>query len=579
MSLDFIKIGVGSSDVALAARQQEQLAYLTQSAIQEDISEDYLKAWVERKFHTNDYFLNWVKTIFRTENFLAFYKYFRNPLASASLVNDEMKNNLMRVFHAEDSYFKYHIKGKEVHTPPELDSLSFQDELFNALLFQHNDILVHDLRDVNTPYREFVPIKNVVAIESENNTIHKLCYQAQVVIEEKLVKGKLYMDAERYCFYEEDRELLNVPHDLGICPATYISMERFTSDVVRKSIFSYVRESFEQYIFLKTLQRMVDANGTIPITVEMKVNALNKDGKAEDGPEGMPMSAQEITSQRPELGRNNAAPINGNTLQAGTRIVVPPIKDKSTGEYNFDLMKNIIHFHYAPVEALEYLQKRISEVKKNILIAVLGDYSEANEAAKNELQVAKSYENKQDKLRALALNLSWVRNRSDYIMLALMHGRNAVSVDCFYGSDFFLESQEDLYNLLNKAPNIIERKSILVRASQNRNKFNPHKAAREKILYQLIPYISDSDFEKAIDRNLVDDVTFQYQNRFDYWIALFEASYGDIVIFWETLGDNKDSEKLLTINNLIINLIQKNYEQINSKADSTSQGVQGQRAK
>lgn len=569
MSLDFIKIGVGSNYLEHAVRQQEQLSHFTQSTLQEDILEDYLKQWVNRKYNGDDHFLNWVKNLFRTENFLAFFKYYRFPLASAGLVNDKIKDNLMRVFHAEDAYFNYIIRGKETGAPPELNTANFEEKIFNALLFRHNDIVVHDLSAINTPFREIISIKNVVALESKNSIIQKLCYTAVVNGE----KGYLYMDKDRYVFYNNNHEEINnIPHDLGECPADYISREPFSTDndIVRKSIFSYSRELLEEYVFLKTLQRMTEPNGAVPITTELKVKTNKRDGNDTDGPDSMPMSVMEIANQRPELGMTLVGHVNNAPLQAGTRIIIP-LEKQEDGNYNMDVIKNFINFHYIPIEALTYLNNRIQEIEKKFVITILGDYSEANESAKNELQVNKSYENKQDKLRAFSMNLSWIRNRSDFKFLALKYGRNSVMVNCFYGSDFFIETQEELYNLFAKSPNSIERKNILIRLSQNRNKFNIHKAEQEKILYHLIPYVSDMDFDKAIKQNIVDDITFQYQTRFNYWISLFEATYGDIVVFWnDVLNNMKDDEKLFVINKLITNLIKTNYEQskttINNRA-------------
>ena len=39
---------------------------------------------------------------------------------------------------------------------------------------------------------------------------------------------------------------------------------------------------------------------------------------------------------------------------------------------------------------------------------------------------------------------------TDFKMLALEHGRDNVTNSAFFGSDFFLESQEELFNLLEK---------------------------------------------------------------------------------------------------------------------------------
>ncbi len=558
MSVDFIRNRTGKEQLDLAMRQQEQLRYLTVSEIQKEINQEYLNKWAERHYIGNDHFLNWVKSIFRTENFLSFFKYFRHPLASARLINEKVRQPLQRVFHAENSYFKYDIKGESIEVPEELDIKSFESEIFDALLFRHNDIIIHDLKDVNEPYRFILPLKNVVAIQSRKGTIKKICYTAQMKVEDVTVKGYLYMDEEAYIFYNKDYdEISNIPHDLGVCPADYISQEAFGEDAVRKSIFTYAREILEEYVFLKTIQRMTEPNGAVPISIELDVKTKEKQGKDSDGP--IPMSADSIGSQKSDH-VSQTDKDNDNPLQAGTRIKVPQIR-KNDGSIDTDAIQNFLNFIYVPTDALTYLKERIKEVENEILVTLLGDHSEAKEEAKNEMQVGKSYVQKQDKLRALSNELSAIRNKSDKKLLGLKYGIENVQVECFYGSDFFLETESDLYDLYSKSPNAIERKNILVRLSQNRNKFNPDKSKRERILYDLIPYSSDKDFDLALNRKVVDDSSFALQTRFSYYIGLFEAQFGNIVYFWDIMENLTESEKLGLINNLLNNLIKEDYEQ------------------
>lgn len=87
--------------------------------------------------------------------------------------------------------------------------------------------------------------------------------------------------------------------------------------------------------------------------------------------------------------------------------------------------------------------------------------------------------------------------------------------------------------------------------------FNKEKSKREVILYKLLPYCSDSDFQTAIENQKVDDTTFSYQTRFSYWIAMFESTFGNIVSFWESTKA-PESERIISINNLIISLINSN---------------------
>lgn len=563
---DFIQTKSGGTELANARRQQEELSYFTESNIQEEINYEYINQWAERKWVNDDVFLNFVKAVFRTENAMTFYKYLRFPVPSAHIVNDKLKDQLQRVFFAEDAFFKYQVNGQSVETPEQLDIKKFNKLIFNALLFRHNDILFHDLRDINEPYRHLIPITRVVAIESKNSVIKQICFTAVVEIEEKPVKGFLYADAENYMFFDDklkEEPLFVIPHDLGQCPADYISAEPFSSDndIVRKSVFSYVKPVMEEYCFLKTLQRMTDPNGVIPITTEVEAKIQKRDGVDTDGPHGHPMNIKEIGGQRSEIGSEVIGANKDNPLSTGTRISIPPeaIREQD-GRINMDLVKHWINFHHLPVEPMEYIKTRIFELEQQINIAVTGGFTAFNKEAKNEFQIKQELNNEQDKLRDISLQLTRIRNRSDYKMLALELGPDRVEVDCFYGSDFFIESPAFLYEQFKNAPNPIERRALLIRISQMRFMFNESKKLHDRITYSLLPYVSDDDFDKAIARE-IDDVLFEYQNRFNYWINTFEAEYGDLVFFWTEVLEGTNSQKLQRINNLIIQIIQNDRSQ------------------
>lgn len=563
MSVEFIKKGKGASDLAIASRQQRQISYFTQSSVQDDITQEYIEQWYQRNYRGNDYFLNWIKTVFKTQNFMAFYKYLRFPLSSAKLINDEIKPQLKRVYFADDSYFKYLIKGQEVETPELLKNESFEHLLFNAILFNYNDIIVHDLDDINSTYRELLCIDDVISIDSDYGEIEKIAYSAEAIVDGKKEYGILYLDSERYCFYSKDleKELLNVPHDLGKCPAVWVSNEAFSTDndIVRKSMFSYVREELEEYVFLKTLLKMTEPNGAIPVTVKLKTDKRTNDGKDIKGiNDSQPMAANAIGSQKAEYGKDVQGN-NGKGLQAGTVIEVPIVKDNN-GNVNTDIIQNFAKFFYIPTDILDYLNKRIVQIERSIIMNVLGDYMEMNdEIAKNEFQVSKSFTNKQDKLRYLAMNMTWTRSQSDYQMLALAYGKENVKVDIFYGSDFYLDNEAELYDMFIKAPNQIERRNLLQRIGKTKFRFNKDRADREWLLNTLLPFVADKDFEKAVELALVDDTTKKLQLQFNYWISMFEAKYGDILIFYNNF-DASNSEKLIAINNLLINLIQTKNE-------------------
>jgi hypothetical protein len=574
MSKEFIEAKYNSNSLDVAVRQYKQLSYFLQSEVSEDVRDDYFEKYVNRGFYNDDVFLNWVKSIFKQDNFLSFVKYYRNPNPSSKLINTRIKETLSRVFFSEDSYFNYVIKDQYVPFPKELDD-NFEERLFDAVLFRYNDIIIHDLFESNIPYREFVSIKNVVSIKMKRDKIAQIAYTASAVIDGEEVLGYAYIDDTKYSFFNKERELLKTEnHDLGFCPATFVVDSSFGNDaIVKESTFSYLKGDFEEYCFLKTLQRMVDANGTLPITVKIKTNEKSNDFDDFDNRSGEPMSIDQIGSQVSKEARSTSGSGKGSILQAGSVIETPQIEDKD-GVINTSFNKDYLVFHYAPIEALEFLDKRIKSVEKDIILSCVGDFSEGtSKGSKSDTEIKSSdIVSKQDKLRFLSNTLSSSRSLSDKVMLSLANGKDNVKADVFYGSDFFLETLNDLYDMLAKSTNAIERKNILIKIAQRRNMFNKEKSKREVLLYKLMPYTTDKDFELAIDNERVTDLNFEYQSRFSYWIAKFESTYGNIVIFYDNLGEAKESEKIISIDNLINILINSNtnFKQITNGKETSS---------
>ena len=175
----------------------------------------------------------------------------------------------------------------------------------------------------------------------------------------------------------------------------------------------------------------------------------------------------------------------------------------------------------------------------------------------------------QDKLRRFGNKLGWIRNNSDEKMLGLQYGLDNVTVDVNYGNDFFLESEDDIMKLISEAPNPIEAREQTGRLVRKRGQFNKPRAERAVILYKLIPFSTYPDFELAKASELVDTNTEHLFLRFNYWIVNFEAEYGDIVMFWDGLGDMQESSKLLLINTLLNEIIENGTEESeNSKPES-----------
>lgn len=565
VSQEFIKAAVNLSSIQKAVIQEKQLNYILNSKLQEDrFDTEYLKQWAERKYQTDDAFLNWVKSIFKTENFLTFWKYLRFPLPSTKIIHNRIEPQLMRVFNAEDADFKYDIKGRDIADFKEdLEVKRFNRYIFDRLLYKHNSLIVADLDPLtpNKPYRYFVDICDVKSLEEKDGKITRVAFKGCVTEMEpgegiEHETGTVYIDATEYTFYDDSMEFVRtITHDLGYCPVHFISPKKFNNDcIVRESLFTYVREEIEEYNFIKTLQRMTEPNGAIPVVSKIQ-STKKKEGSG--GPSGEQDINKIMGSQKSNIYNQNVSLGTGD-LQPGTIHEIPIDAIRSDdGSINMDAVKNYLNFHYIPIEALDYLNKRIQELERSIVSTIVGDVLESSEASKNQDQIAKSISILENTLMSFAEILNRIRKYSDRDMLCLKYGTKLVNeVFIHYGTDFFLDSQTKLFDDLVKAPNTLERKNIIVRISQNRYKNNQDQMSRQKLLYDLMPYVSDIDFDKAIAQGIVSDQNKEFQLRFNYWIDQFEAYYGNIVQFYKDMEITK-AEKLVLINNLITDLISK----------------------
>jgi hypothetical protein len=569
MSKEFVLSHKNRFSLQEANKQQKQILYFTKSNIQQDVSIEYLKGWSERNFITDDYFLNWNKLILRDENFLSVYKYMRYPLSSASLVNDEIKPALERVLYAEDSYFRYTVNGVMFDNLPDLKNDIHTKEFLDNILFRPNDVYITDLKDFNKSFCFRVKIEDIVSLEHDSYDITKIAFKSCINIDGEDVVGYAYIDDKEYIFYSSDFEyiLRQSTHDLGECPAAFVAYEKMNDDfVIKKNIFSFVRSELEMYAHLKVLQRMTEINGAFPKTISLETSEDSKDGYQQDQQDkDQPLSAASIGGQQAEM-KPSVTP-TGSPTQAGSdiRIKIKEITDNE-GKINMDIIKNFITNIHFPVDILKFINDRIEQTRQSIIDKIIGTHFDSSqEGSKSDSHLSKSYGSMEDRLRWVSSVLTVLRNKVDYDRLALAHGKDNITVDGFYGSKFFMEDKKTLLDQYERSPNPIERKNLVVKMTRNDNKFNKRKGERDVLLYDLLPYSSDKDFEQAkLVDGMMDETTFKLQTRFSYWIQMFEAEFGDLLLFFEGLGDWSKSRRIDYINKILISKITEDEQSRNS---------------
>jgi len=561
MSVEFIQKRIGQNELQEARRQERQLSYLVSSDLQSDntITDD-IDQWVNRNYLSgNDFLMNWVKSVFKVENSLSFAKYLRFPLPSSEVIQEKVIPQLERVFYAQDASTVRNVNGvEESQYIQDLKPEDFKQKTFDALMNAHNSVVLTDLRDTNKPERTIIDIDRVVAIE-ENDRIERIAFHANYLnVAGEVKKGYLYVDDVNYIVYNDEYvEMSNTAHDLGRCPVEPLTAKRFgKKSVVKESVFSYVRAKLEEFVFLRTIQKMIEPNGGIPVTIQLDPPVGNSDNNDTEGKEGAPEFNQ-MGSQRAQVtGTKKEKSVNVTQAGSVVRIPIEAVTNED-GAVDSAVVQNFVNHVYIPVEALDYLNERVKEIENSIVSTLVGDTVSQSEEAKNELQIAKSIAVLENTLRNLSAQISTTCTETEKDWLGLKYGAERVEyVAVSLGSDFFLENEQTLYSNFENAPNPIERKSILIRLASIKYKTQPEELLRQKILYELMPYASDKDFDIALTREgTVTDEVFALQTRFAYFISVFEAQNGNVVEFYKMLNTSQ-AEAITAIKSILTKIIE-----------------------
>lgn len=567
---DFLESCKYKPEIKEAIAYEQELAYFIQTHLS---SEQYVNTSdsIDRVWNGSNPFLNWMKGWMRKDNFNSFMKFLRHPLPTASLVQDDIVPELKKVFDATNAYYNYRFtsKGSEMSAAPLIDEYSSycKDVIFNELIYNHNSIAITDFIDKRKPYRYLIKINSVVAIEPTlKGKIKRIIFKG---VNSDGEERYFYYTDEFYSVYIEDgdkfTEESNNPHEIGECPADFISVDPLNVDrfVVRKSKFSNSKERFENYVNYYTLQKLCLPNGAIPITTHYKSNNKKKDGgcgtKYENGTKcvnGYISGTNGVLGNKDSL--QACSICNPKTIiQAGAVFGLPVPKFGENGERPFDLNANFVKFHYIPTDILkwwdEFVDKKYSEIKYQLVGKGVED---SNGQAKNKDQIARGNQTLENTLIEFSRSLSLLQKSLDSKMLKISHGKSFV--DCFIdkGSDFYLETEFELRDSLAKAIDPIDKSNIMSRINYSIHKNNPQQLERNSLLYNLLPYsaLTDSEF---IGMQTVDPKLRELRLNFKYYVDAFEAEFGELGQFFnEYFGENVSIiKKLEMTRNLLLNKV------------------------
>ena len=565
MIKDFIDNCKLKPEIIEAINYEKKLAYFIQTQLNTTLYTNSDEA-INNIWNTSNPFISWVKNWMRKENFKSYMKFLRHPLPTASLIQDDIVPELKKVFDATNARYDY-LFSSNANKPASEKLLSkygnyFKDEIFNLLINSHNSIVITDFKEKRNPYRFTIGIKSVKAIEPTlNGTIKGIVFEG--VNEAGEERHYFYTD-QFYSVYTKADDVYTLessnPHDLGECPADFISVDPINTEkfVIRKSIFSNYLEKFENYVNYYTLQKMCLPHGAIPVITHYKQNNKPCEKTFENGTRCI---GGYLSGLNGVLGNKDSlisCPVcNEKTIiQAGTVIGLPIPRFGDNGESPIDLNANFVKFHYIPVDILKWWNEFVAEKYDEIKYQLVGKGTEqSNGQAKNKDQIARGNQTLENTLIELSDKLSKLQTSIDGKLLKIAFGKSFKSAYIDKGTDFYLETEFELRDSLEKAIDPIDKENLISRINYSIYKNNPDALERSNLLYKMLPYSTLTD-DQFISMT-VDPKMKELRLNFRYYIDAFEAEYGEINVFFnEYFGENVPMNKKLTIaRDMLIKLV------------------------
>jgi len=575
---DFLDSCKYKSEISEAIAYERKLSYFIQTNLNSDVYVN-VEDSINNLWISENPFMNWVKSWMRRENFQSFMKFLRHPLPTASLVQDDIIPELQKVFDATNAFYDYKFTSNGTKSAAEeiieQNSNYCKDVVFDALIYSHNSIVITDYIESSNPYRYLVNIRNVKAIEPDTTgDIKKIVF---VGTNSDGDERWYYYTNEFYSVYtEKDGEFTFESqnyHTIGKCPADFISVDSLNTNkfVIRKSIFSNFVEKFENYVNYYTLQKMCLPHGAIPVITHYKPNNAFCESKFENGTQcvkGYLSGQNGILASKDSL---TPCPVcNSKTIiQAGTVVTFPVPKFGDNGERPMDLNANFVKFHYIPVDILEWWNKFVDEKYSEIKYQLVGKgVEQSNGQAKNKDQISRGNQTLENTLISFSSHLSKLQTSLDWKTLTIVFQKSFIGLYIDKGTDFYLETEFQLRDSLEKAIDPIDKANIISRINYSLYKNNPTELERNSLMYKLLPYstISDSEF---IGMQNVDPKLRELRLNYQYYISSFEAEYGRLNVFFNNLRETMPMIKKLEMANYLlfkyINIT--DYESISLKTD------------
>ena len=501
-------------------------------------------------------FLAFVENLIPHDKYKTFEGLFRFPVPTNELTAICF-DKLSRIFEGRDPVFMYNFTNSEfaddwewyrkerLHEPD-----VWKTKGWDFFKTEINSVLIVDLPAEQQagdrypqPYFYWLPIRDVVAFDAEPNG--QMCWIAFRQDDDKLA----VFDDEYYRIFDYKSGALGTllvenRHDIGYCPARFFWTEPMALEYpdVKMSPITKVLGALDWWLFFHISKQHLDMYGSYPIYTGYEQNCDYHNDETGDYCNGGYLYNVQGEQKLDLAGLPLKCPKCGDKriIGAGSFIEIPvPQTDQPD-------LRNPVSIVSVDSASLKYNVDEEERLKNDIITTVVGTNEEiTTRDALNEQQIRANFESQSTILNRVKTGFEQAQQWVDSTVCRARYGNSFISAGISYGTEFYLQTADELRNRYKAAKengaSESELDALYSKVIETEYRNNPAMRQRLLVLADLEPYqhLTRDEVMTLKDKGIatMEDVILKL-NFADY-IRRFERENMNVVEF----GENIDYDK------------------------------------
>lgn len=499
-------------------------------------------------------FLSWVQSFVIPEKFKTFQKLYRAPVDTIPLT-EEALSQLRKIFHGRDKNIRFEFTSPDLSMEWEdfmqKQSSFWQTQGFEQMANSINSVMaidlpVEQLTDKPEPYITFFDVSQVQDFKLLDESRFEW-----VMIRQSAEKLLVYDDGFYWVInWAGGKEIaieVQNEHDLGYCPARFFWTDpiSYKEPAVKRSPLTNWLSKLDWFLLWATCKKHSDLYAPFPIHTVFKESCTYSDDEGNYCNQGYMQSPDRSPVMLASNTRKPCPSCSADALSfPGTKIVV----DRHDPEKP---IPESIKITGPDVGSLEHILNQESLLKKEIFSGITGNsISLVQDQAINERQVKSLFEDRLQVLLNLKVNFETAQLFAEETQARLRYGDRFVGGHVSYGSEFYLFTADELFEMYsearkNKMDHIL-LDDLYSQYIETRFKESPTQLQRQRVLANLDPFrhMTDEQLDSIFGNGIVDATTYFLKKNFSSLIRRFERENGDIVEFGQGIDFNKKVQRI-----------------------------------